>query len=175
MYHGKNKTAISSQQQIVDALMMLMDEKPYASISISELCKAASVSRQTFYTLFNVRDNVILYALHEPCCIEVCQKSHTFDDMIRYYAHYIVDNKDLLGMLVRNDITYIISESFYDDLSQSSYLKERYTDQYRDYISRFVSGGLTGIITSYVNQGAKETETTLYYIMKKLLITGENY
>ena len=62
MYEGCNKTAVSSQLAIADALLSLMREKPYAKISVSELCKRAQVSRQTFYTLFESKDNVISYS-----------------------------------------------------------------------------------------------------------------
>jgi AcrR family transcriptional regulator len=52
MYEGCNKTALTSQSAIAEALLNLMKEKPYSKISVSEICKRAGVSRQTFYTLF---------------------------------------------------------------------------------------------------------------------------
>ena len=35
MYCGNNKVALSSQRQIAQALMQLIDEKPYQDITIS--------------------------------------------------------------------------------------------------------------------------------------------
>ena len=49
MYTGDNKTAVLSQQLISDALLSILEEKAFEDISISELCKKAQVSRQTFY------------------------------------------------------------------------------------------------------------------------------
>ena len=63
MYCGNNKVALSSQRQIAQALMQLIDEKPYQDITISELCKTAGISRQTFYTLFTSRENVVTFTL----------------------------------------------------------------------------------------------------------------
>ena len=40
MYCGSNKTALQSQRQIARAMMALIREKPYAQITISELCCA---------------------------------------------------------------------------------------------------------------------------------------
>lgn len=69
MYEGCNKTALTSQSAIAGALLSLMEEKPYSRISVSEICKCAGVSRQTFYTLFSSKENIVLYVLH---------KRHTF-------------------------------------------------------------------------------------------------
>ena len=63
MYSGENKTAIQSQNAIVSALAALMEEKDFAKISISELCKRSRVSRQTFYTWFKTKENIIEYDL----------------------------------------------------------------------------------------------------------------
>ena len=52
MYQGANKTAITSQNMFADALLTLLKANSYENISISELCTAAKVSRQTFYILF---------------------------------------------------------------------------------------------------------------------------
>ena len=68
MYEGCNKTALTSQSAIADALLSLMEEKPYTRISVSEICKSAGVSRQTFYTLFESKDNVIAFELERKYC-----------------------------------------------------------------------------------------------------------
>ena len=68
MYCGTNKTAMQSQKQIADAMMSLLDEKPFSQITVSELCKAACISRQTFYTLFTSRENVMVFTLQARYC-----------------------------------------------------------------------------------------------------------
>ena len=68
MYCGSNKTAMASQRQIAEAMMRLIQEKPYAQITISELCKSAGISRQTFYTLFSSRENVVTFTLQAQYC-----------------------------------------------------------------------------------------------------------
>ena len=63
MYCGSNKTALMSQELISRAMMRLIQEKPFTQISVSELCKTAGISRQTFYSLFTSRENVMVFAL----------------------------------------------------------------------------------------------------------------
>ena len=59
VYCGCNEKALSSQRAIACALLALMEAEPYAEISISALCRAAGVSRPTFYSLFGSKDDVV--------------------------------------------------------------------------------------------------------------------
>ncbi|MBQ9033106.1 MAG: TetR/AcrR family transcriptional regulator, partial [Lachnospiraceae bacterium] len=94
MYEGCNKTAIASQAAIAEALIELMKDKPYSRISVSEICKRAGVSRQTFYSLFASKDNVISFILERKYCFrpqdhECCRSSMTLEDICRAYSQYI--------------------------------------------------------------------------------------
>lgn len=42
-----------SKAHICSALMKLLKTKPYRKISVSQICSAASVSRNTFYQILN--------------------------------------------------------------------------------------------------------------------------
>ena len=67
MYCGTNPTALLNQRQLAKALFRLMEQKPFSAISVSELCRAASISRQTFYSLFDSKESVVTYTLTERC------------------------------------------------------------------------------------------------------------
>ena len=59
MYQGKNPTALQSQNLITEALLALMEEEPFQKITIKAVCAHAGVSRQTFYSLFENKEEVI--------------------------------------------------------------------------------------------------------------------
>ena len=65
MYKGTNKTALCSQKNIADTFVQLLRDNNYTAISVSRICKAAQVSRQTFYSLFESKENIILYELRK--------------------------------------------------------------------------------------------------------------
>lgn len=65
MYTGANPTALKSRQWIMKALIHLMMQKDYASISVKEICKQADLSRQTFYNLFSSKDDILHEYLRE--------------------------------------------------------------------------------------------------------------
>ena len=113
MYEGCNKTAIASQAAIAEALIELMKDKPYSRISVSEICKRAGVSRQTFYSLFASKDNVISFILERKYCFrpqdhECCRSSMTLEDICRAYSQYITERRDMIVLLVRNSSSAMI-------------------------------------------------------------------
>lgn len=54
-----------SKYALSNALMALMQEKPYQKISIYEITRRAYVSRTTFYNHFNDKDDIIRYLLED--------------------------------------------------------------------------------------------------------------
>ena len=91
MYEGENRAAQLSQRHIADAMLRLLREQPFSELSVSTLCRQASVSRQTFYSLFGTREQVLVYALRTGCRYEpeperqVC-RSACFRDCCRGYS-----------------------------------------------------------------------------------------
>ena len=156
MYCGKNKTAIASQEQISSALLSLMETKPYADINICELCREAGISRQTFYTLFQSKDNVISYALQAHYCYTPgdtecsvsCQRglSHEF-------SVYITERKKIIRSLVDNEITYLLHDSMHSSLLSCSCFLKRLPEERREYAADFIAGGFTGLARAYVRRG----------------------
>ena len=60
MYCGNNKIALASQKQIMNAFLNLLEMQSFSNISISKICNEAGVSRQTFYKLYESKENVII-------------------------------------------------------------------------------------------------------------------
>lgn len=49
----------NTKQQIIFGLFEMMMEKPYADITVKEICEKAEVSRMTFYRNFHTKEDVI--------------------------------------------------------------------------------------------------------------------
>jgi AcrR family transcriptional regulator len=62
-YSGTNPTAKQSKELLANALAQLLSTKKFTQISIKEICEEAQVSRQTFYNLFDSKDDILRYYL----------------------------------------------------------------------------------------------------------------
>jgi AcrR family transcriptional regulator len=60
-----NRQVERTKSWIFDALMLLMDEKPYDKITVSDIADKAGVARPTFYRNFDDKDEVILQYLNK--------------------------------------------------------------------------------------------------------------
>ena len=172
MYHGDNKTAQLSQQLIADATIRLLETNAYSDINVSMICREAQVSRQTFYTLFGSKENVLIYLLRSSCCYEPEQKkavcrSADFRCFCQGYSSYIIEKRNILELLVKNDMMHCLYDVQYKALMESSFIGE-VTGDYRVFLVDFLVSGMNSIAGNYVQTGCSFDEDTLSCLMVNL-------
>ncbi len=118
MYQGANKTAITSQNMFADAMLKLLQTRSYHSISISQLCSCAQVSRQTFYILFQTKENVIYYIIARDFSFlgrAISSKHATIDlaQLCGYFNDYVIKNTPFLLLLYNNNILSLLFTNFH--------------------------------------------------------------
>lgn len=155
MYTGKNKTAITSQEMIATAFYELLQTKEIAAISISELCQAAKVSRQTFYSLFTSKENIVIYLLirHYPADIPHYLEGKdpmTLTDICHCFAIYMKSCRPLIDCIIRNGLSRLLAIAFYHGILQCPHpLFTCPNKQYQEYFAYFLAGGLASIAEKY--------------------------
>ena len=177
MYEGENKTAQQSQQRIAEAMLELLREQPFSELSVSVLCKRANVSRQTFYSLFGTREQVLVFVLQTGCRYEpepegAACRSACFREFCRGYSRYIVENRELLALLVKNDLMHTLYEMQYGSfLDCPSFMRGLEADD-RQYLVDFIASGMSSVAKTYVRTGCKADADTLEGIMYRLFGGG---
>ncbi|HAG13345.1 MAG TPA: TetR family transcriptional regulator [Ruminococcus sp.] len=156
MYNGENKTALLSQQMISDALLRLLEIESFAEISISTLCKEAQVSRQTFYSLFGTKENVVIYLLQTHFCYHptedqnIC-RSANFRNFCIGYSEYVIRNQGVLETLVRNDLMHYLYDVQYNCLMENTHFMQDIPQDERLFLVDFITGGMNSIVKNYMN------------------------
>lgn len=173
MYKGTNKTALASKKHIADAFLKLLHETPYSDISISAICKAAGVSRQTFYSIFESKENIILFELCFKNSFQPgaeCKKPHlSLEDLSHEYTHYIIEKQEVLTLLVQNDIIYMMHKSLSETFLNCVCFQPNLPEEQRMYAAEFVACGLFGIAKVYITEGKKLSQDELYELIHSLL------
>jgi AcrR family transcriptional regulator len=139
-----NRQVQRTKSWIFDAVMLLMDEKPYNKITVSDITEKAGIARQTFYYTYNDKDDVVFeYLLNtfntDLMSIETSKKGEKQDTIVFIFDYqYMVNNKNILKKLLSiNDIKsrifhdvqqYPMSlmDKFKNKLSAEDYLIGRY-------------------------------------------------
>ena len=107
MYQGCNKTALTSLNCIAEGFYELLQEKEYSKITASEICKKSGVSRQTFYSLFSSKENIVAYILSKEYTFNPsnecnCTGQPTLKELSRGFSSFIVQKADFIELLEKN-------------------------------------------------------------------------
>ncbi len=173
MYGGDNKKARLSQSLIGDAMLRLIKSANYSDITVSMLCREAQVSRQTFYTLFGSKENVIIYLLQQSCCYEPdtdsaeCGSSD-FRMLCKGYSRYIIEKREILSLLVKNDMMHCLYDVQYESMMECGDFMREVTGDDRSYLIDFIACGLGSIAKSYVKTGCRSDGEFLERMMYRL-------
>lgn len=172
MYQGKNPIALTSQKLLLDALNELLLEKEFKEISVSELCSRSGVSRQTFYTLFGTKENILLYQLellNDTKPEEHEGETMQLMDICERFSRYVVSNYEQLTMLIENDLVEVLYTLMYQSMSSCRQSFVLLDDNTREYAAQFMSAGLAHITQKYIREHKKPDQTELTELSYKIM------
>lgn len=160
MYHIKqDKRAKASVELICAGLAECLREKPYDKISISDVQRASTVSRSTFYRNFDCLDDV-LALMCDNCFAEAF--AHGERDLRKAVFEYWFRNSELLEVLVSIRRTDILFDSFRRSAAGLEVTKRliKDSDTY-DYFISIIASVIMGILVTWVEHGRKESQKEL--------------
>ena len=106
---------------ILEAIMLLMDEKPYDKITVSDIVEKAGIARQTFYRNFKDKDEVIVKYFSnifnsELLTVENTSGKDNQDNIVlTFNIKYMVNNRaNLKKLLTIVGIENLFTNSFYE-------------------------------------------------------------
>lgn len=172
MYHGKNKTALLSQQLMAEALTQLMDQKAYKDISVSELCQLSGVSRQTFYSLFQTKDNILLYLLQvDNDDRQPGRKKDRLSLMETCQAHsqFVVRHEAELRMLIENDLGHLLDTLIYQSTESCRSCFHQLPEDQVEYALGYMAAGLSQLTRCYLKRNASVKTDELSQIAYQIM------
>lgn len=174
----KNKTKIL----LCNALVELLQEKPFEKIKLNEICEKAMVHKTTFYNHFQDKYELLNYIIHE-IQKTILTKINDNGDIIKYYLdlakEYITNIKEnakfYKAILTSNQngiCTSIVYNIFINDVKEKIRLQE--TDIPINYVSIFYVNAVFSVITEWVSTGMKDTEQDMIHYIEKLITNQRN-
>jgi AcrR family transcriptional regulator len=154
-------------QDINKALLGLLQAKPLADISISEITSTAQVSRNSFYRNFSSKEDIIEKYLHRLLKTwkedyDQSQKDSNPELFGSLFQH-LKENQDLYLLLKERNLFYLFSKAY---LSLFGPTVE--DSNFEAYVKGFMAGGVLGWIEEWFNRGLQESAET----MTTLLVTN---
>lgn len=173
----KNQANLLAKECIVTALMQLLEEKPFSSITISELTERAGVSRMTYYRNYQVKEDIFEIYLEDVLVrykedVENLMLKGNYydrDNMIHYFS-YLQKHQKFLECLMKNGFGHLILMTISKYVMATWYQEE--DDMERYYILQAFAGTLFMLYLSWSENGMKETPEKMAEILQKIY-TGQ--
>lgn len=154
MYQGTHKTACASQRQIAETTLALMETIPFSELTVSAICKQAGISRATFYSLFQSKENVIRYLLVQDCCDTPQEEGdNMLRSLCRGYGAYVSRQSELLRLLSAHDLMPLLQGLLSETFSGCECFQSHVREELRPYAAGYVAAGLASIAETYVRRG----------------------
>lgn len=168
----KSLQAERSRKYMIEALFILMSEKPYESITIKEITEKAGVARLTFYRHFESKDQLL--------------ESH-FDEIFKQYLNEFEKNpnisirdalcksfyywrKDIKvsRLLIEHDLSSLIFKVFKNELTQMLDLNI-FPLKINDVQRNFIEGGLVTVMIEWSRDSQNKSPEEMADIILELI------
>lgn len=182
MYHISNdKRSAQSADLIYKGLLECMKKKPFDTITISDLQRASSVARTTFYRSFDTISDVLYW----KCDTYFYEVLNTYtpngfkgeDDLARHYFRYWMVHSDILELLIkinRQDIIYACHMKNAELLQQRFGAVPGLAMNHANYFIATRTGFTISILTEWLKCGRKEsTDEIIDIIQEQLVLLGK--
>ena len=114
---SNNELKNITKESITTALFILMQQKPYHEISITDICKRAGVSRNAFYRNYSVKDEIVrlyLFEITDEWRKRLRQNhSITYYSLFLYLFRHLEQNKSLAQLLLKSGLDYLMIDVFF--------------------------------------------------------------
>ena len=141
---------------IAEGLLKLMSDKPYAKISVSDICEKAGVNRSTYYRHFYTKEDIIRYYIDGIMNSYLHKFRDSGDKLLENYLSIMfsefLQNKDNLLLIHRENLSYLLIDVLnkhfsFSDISDTA-------DRFR---TAYHIGGIYNDLLLWFSHGMKET------------------
>jgi len=158
----------SARENMVSALMKLLEMKPLSDISVSEITNTAGVSRMTYYRNYqskeeifssHLKDIFLIYQkeLHE--CV-LCDQKDTEEDFVNYQHllhcfRYFKKHESFMRILLISGMGDMLLRALTEYMLTAYYHPERGTSYY--YQLQAYAGSLYNTFMAWLQKGTEES------------------
>ncbi|AAK78700.1 AcrR family transcriptional regulator [Clostridium acetobutylicum] len=176
MKQKTNRIAEQSKKWLVQALLDLMREKPYSSISVKEIADRAQLSRRTFYRNFKIKEDLLseyfnyLFEDYTESLKELTVLS--INDVLITYFEFWNKHINELKLLKQNHLFYLIMEqanSFIPNINKFENVKWHDYDNHteEEYIGLYSIGGLWNVLSNWIDRTDRQSPQEMAQIIIK--------
>lgn len=180
MERSTHTLAVKSQKWLVQALLSLIQQKPYEEISISELCKAAELDRRTFYRNFKDKTDVLhfyFYGLQEEYLLALKKMpERSFYSLALVYFKFWTNHLNFFKAAQSDNALTAVLLQMLNSFVPGIYAGEDGSiPKELQYNIAFVAGGFHNTLIGWITTGYNETAEELAAIISDMFKDNISY
>lgn len=176
----KTEQSAQRQRQLEQALLSAMRERPYDSITISDLCQQAGIPRKAFYRYFSGKERA-LYSLIDHTLLEFEGYSNAlapgrdrpWQESLEIYFHFWLDQRVLLDAVVQNKMSHVVVAQSIKCALSSQGVPQKYRRwqslDVEEKAIQFILSGLMAMVIAWCRAGFPETPAEMAATADRLL------
>ena len=174
-----------------DALLTILEKKPFEYITVSELCEMAEVNRSTFYlhyentadllaeTTKRIIDNFLSYFTVDTAIItkkfsdcDLDKLNYISAEYLNPYLSYIREHKTIFSTVLVHSNTFGFENIFqrmFDNIFDPILERFHYPTGDRKYVMLFYLNGINAIVIQWLKDGCDKSNEDIYRIINECI------
>lgn len=164
----KNVTNEIIRESITEALLILMKQKPFAQINITEIVQKAGVGRVTFYRNYSGKEDVLVSALNEAAAQwwDTFQADGHHDYVEALFAHCMTV-RNIALLLYEHGLMHLLFQNVSDMLGPKEGDSELLA-----YQKSCLAGCVFGVLNEWVRNGMTDSPEKMSRLLRNIQIDG---
>lgn len=174
---------LKTKRNLYDGLLLMMKDKPFEEIKVTDICNKALTNRSTFYDHFSDKYELLSSlmqdlekTLSEKFKIkdEIYGTKEFYMDIIELLLEHITENSEIYSSIAKNNNNSIAADIMFDTLVKSI---EKHLKTIKNYNSKvpinfvavFYASAVVKICIDYIVDPTKYTKQELISYLEELL------
>ncbi|MCD8021860.1 MAG: TetR/AcrR family transcriptional regulator [Lachnospiraceae bacterium] len=156
---------------IFTALIMLMEQKEYKYISVTDIARKAGVSRMTYYRTYSSKEDILVQHFDKIAHAMIDSANGSARLALVSFFSYFCEHEKLTELLEGADLMNLLKECFAvftDYLYKTMHPKAR-ESAVSAYAAQFEAGGVFSVLIGWLKGGAVESPEEMANITLKIL------
>jgi AcrR family transcriptional regulator len=172
-----NRRTLYSKKVIIDAFLMLLQQKTLNKITVTDICKEADINRGTFYSYYN--DPLDLMRSIEEEMIEKMMSTinisgnESLQNMLSEIFNLILENKELCKIIFNEKnnshvLSTILNSAYERTIEEQKKQFPYANDTQLEYYFTYTTGGTIEIIRKWINEDMKIPSEEVVHILESM-------
>ena len=156
------------RESITEALLILMKQKPFAQINITEIVQKAGVGRVTFYRNYSGKEDVLVSALNEAATQWwTAFRTEGRSDYVEALFAHCMTVRDIVLLLYEQDLMHLLFRNVNDLLGPAACDSELLA-----YQKSCLAGCVFGVLNEWVRNGMTDSPEKMSSLLRDIQIDG---